>query len=737
MDRVIEVDADSFGTPPTRDGIRRFLDRVAPLWEACGPDDVRGVVLNLGWVMDIVTEWSGDPEQLLPIRSRRMAGWAELRYADLAAFLEMLVDEAERAGVGPVRVGPMFIGVGEFATEIVRAPDPDEDVASAALYAERSGWYERHPEAFPKPIAVTLHGPGIDPGARLHADTHRYATRPDGLREGESFAAFLGDQWRSLTEVVGFTLIHLRDEFTTPMHAGRMDHDGGTTPASAAQITAWTDGVIDLVRAVKQARPEALVLLYSSGLAPTAEWRFGRLDTHRLVAAGDVDVWIEQTWGGAWQDWWDAGWAGWTFQLAYLLQRGAVIADANRERATPCKRYKLVQALDGWEPYDTFHDYPGKLRWGIWAFSHAAALADGRAIVPDGSYVAVLNDRTRTLMDERDVRWLATELDAAEASAAALERIHGPVVVHDRASVQRLVDDHTDQHAGEWIEEQLGFLLKWGLPVLAATTADRLAALDVDGVVLQVPVAADPERDATVAAVPALVVGRADLLSTPIARLAGVTPADRQIEPGYALVHTASPDLRPRGWISMPPHVVVDLADDVEVLQRTDDTALLTRRGTLLAWQPPDWANPANRQLPHYQIGGVEPHIEAVRALQTSLRAAGHLGVDPLPVHGPACVHAWRSGGVLHLLFGNVESGWIGDSRHPRAVVVHVPDALIVDRTDPVLVTVPDGEVLDPTPATPGQAHHTFEVRVPPEGCVVARLERRPPAQDPTTRSTP
>ncbi len=723
MDRVLELDVDVFGLPPHPAAIRGVLSRLAPLWEASGPDDVRGLVLNLGWVMDLVTEWSGDASQRLPLRSRRLAAWCELTYADLGALVRHIREEAAALGLGTLDVGPLFIGVGEFATEIVRAPAPGEETSSAALYAERSGWYERHPELFPMPLAVTLHGPGIDPRVPLHADSNPYATRPDGLAEGEPFPAFFADQWRSLLEMVPFSLLHLRDEFTTPMHAGRMDHDGGSTPATQAEIDGWTDGVVALTVAIKRAAPDTLLILYSSGLGPTADLRFGRLDTHRLVAAGAVDVWIEQTWGGAWQDWWDAGWAGWTFQLAYLLQRGAIIADADRERATPCRRWKLVQALDGWEPYDTFHDYPGKLRWGIWAFSHAATLTVAGPRVPHGAYVAVLNDRTRTVMAEDDVRWLATELDAAERSAAALETVAGPSLVHDRSSLRALVEHHTDQHAGEWIEEYLGLLLKWGLPVLSATTAARLADtafedVAVEGAVVQVPVADDRARDARLAEVPRLVAGRADLLAPAVRTTAGLELGDGMADAGYTLGRSSSSDLRPTGWISMPPHARVATEPDVVTRYASPGTTLLTERGPMLSWQPPDWANPANRQLPHYQLGGVEPHIEAARALHRALARQGRLHVDPVPAHAPVSVHAWRSGGVLHLLLGNLESGWIGDARHPRQVTVRWPE-VTAGMHRPVLRTLPDARVLEPVDDDAGTA---FRLEVPPEGCLVAQL---------------
>ncbi len=74
-------------------------------------------------------------------------------------------------------------------------------------------------------------------------------------------------------------------------------------------------------------------MAYSSGISSTAEWRVGCIDIEAIVADGALDIWIDQTWGGAWQDWWDDWWKGWTYQFANLLGHGVPMREGNKARA--------------------------------------------------------------------------------------------------------------------------------------------------------------------------------------------------------------------------------------------------------------------------------------------------------------------------------------------------------------------------------------------------------------------
>lgn len=64
---------------------------------------------------------------------------------------------------------------------------------------------------------------------------------------------------------------------------------------------------------------------YSSAASAIGELRVNTFDLEKLVADGYIDVFISQSWAGAWQEWWKQDILGWTFQLSYILAHKAMI----------------------------------------------------------------------------------------------------------------------------------------------------------------------------------------------------------------------------------------------------------------------------------------------------------------------------------------------------------------------------------------------------------------------------
>ena len=700
MDRFVEIDCDVFGSPPRVDQVKTVLARLKPILSSSREGSEVGLVINFGWVMDLVTLWSGDPLQKLPIQSHRLAGWSGITYRDLCDLILKIRETAEDLQIPSLRIGPLFIGVGEFATDIVNgSEDLEQDEDSGAIYQERSAWLRAHPEIFPFSERITLHGKGIDLRVALTSDSAEYASFPEGIPNGTTFAEFFARQWESLSNYVGFSLLLLRDEFTTPVHAGRIDFDGGTSPASAMEIQEWTDAVATLTNAIKASSSSTWLMLYSSGLSPSVDYHYGRLDTQRLVQRGSFDAWIEQTWGGAWQDWWDAGFAGWTFQLTNLCSRLGLIKSASRPFALQGPRvYKLIQLLDGWEPYDTFRDYKGKLKWGIWAFSQANYRDEsGRLHHTDGSYFAIANDNQQELITLEEAKWVANEVSLAEEAAERKTEQIGFVLP--------LQNSEAKHHSPPvFIEEAISLLAKWGF-MFAGTASAGEHLLEMSIVAPSNSIHKARQR---------LLVGRPEDLSEEMKTKLEIKERSGTEPAGFKTSTTKFKGLRTKFWPYLYSHRVTSSALAV---MSTKNSPLIVNKGLDLLLFPPDLANPLDRRVTHYQLGAIEPFVGASRLLQDLAAQASMPMIGPVATHEPTSLMVWLDPDELLILLGNVESGWMGDSRFPRIARITLPPALsqfsvLSDASHPATLAIkPDGCV-------------EIETSVPPENMALVRVRK-------------
>jgi hypothetical protein len=147
----------------------------------------------------------------------------------------------------------------------------------------------------------------------------------------------------------------------------------------------------------------------------------------------------------------------------------------------------------------------------------------------------------------------------------------------------------------------------------------------------------------------------------------------------------------------------------------------------ILVWQPPDLADPGNPLSPRSQLGSHSPYLEAYRGL--AARTPRGVRVEPVAVHEPVTVQVWRSGGVIHVLAGNLESRWLGDSRFPRRATVILPlERLELEPGRPYVLRVINADAPALRPHGDDPTELRFQIPVPPEGCVVARLEPQGPS---------
>lgn len=649
-DRWLEMDLTWFQPEKSIEmQLDELLDRVAPLLNAATGE--RGILFNLGWLIDVVTEWTGDPAQTLPLRSRRTAAWAQRTYGDLRTFVTTFRSRALVHGFVDLKIGILFVGW----SHVVWPPE-------LKIYDFESDWYARHPELYGEPKSL-IGMPDLHPHRRLHADSYPYAAFPNGLPESTYFPDFFGAQWGSFARAVGFDVLLLRDGLMGPMIYTRNGPFGTRLPADPAVTAEFSQAVRDLYRSVKQAAPEKLIFGYSSAISPIADWRVGAVDFEALVADGFIDGWIEQTWGGAWQDWWHQLWKGWTFQMANLLTRGAMIAAANRKRATPCRFYCLIETWDGWEPWDTLHQVPHKLRWAMWAFTHAAVAMLGQLELPVGAYISWMNNGAMALLSDDDVMYLNRHLTQAQVNAEAVDRVYGWTLVYHRRAMEWLSAHHPDWNVSEWLDDQAALLMKWGVPIGAITRGEWLENGSVPRAMISGVTGSEGASGLTAAAA-LLLVGRADQFSAAQLAQAGTQVTGDLVADGFHVSdgEGAPPYDRPY----LPEHAAVTPLADAETLYASAVTPLLIRRGSQAFWQPPDWSEPFNQFVPKYQLGSTFPHFRAAKLLHDLARAAGISHLEDVAYAEPIAFHVWRSDGRIYVLLGNLESGVFGDARTPR-----------------------------------------------------------------------
>lgn len=714
-DRWLEMDLTYFdpdaALPPQLDAV---CERLAPLLRPV--EGEYGIFFNVGWLIDLVTEWTGQPEQLIPTRSRRTARWAAHTYQDLADFVALLRRAAEQRGLERLKVGVLFVGW----AHVVWPPE-------LKIYDFDSAWYARHPELYEPPRSF-INMPDLHPINRLKADDYPYAAFPAGLADNTYFPQFFGAQWAHLAAFLNLDALHLRDGLTGPMIYTRNGPFGTAAPADPAVVEAFSQAVRDLYKYVKLASPDRLLFGYSSAISPVADWRVGCVDFEALVADGYIDAWVEQTWGGAWQDWWHQLWKGWTFQTANLLTRGALIARANQQRATPCRFYNLIETWDGWEPWDTLHQVPHKLRWAMWAFSHAAVIAPDGVHVPAGSYISWMNNGAMALLSAADVEYIGAHLNQAQASAAQIEVVYGVTLVYNRAALAWLSAQHPDWNVTEWLDDQAAMLMKWGVPALSITRAEWLPAVRLasNTLLAQTPARLDAAARAALVNHPAplMVTGRADIVDDDVQAALGISATEQRFAPDFYVSAGLSEQTPPYDRPYLPAHVAVETAPGTVTHYRSQHTPLLTQRGSRSYWQPPDWSEPFNQFVPKYQLGSTYPHYAAARLLHEMARAAGLSYVDVPARPMTVAFHLWRSGGQVYALLGNLETGEFGDARTPRAVTLHLSRAQLGLDTGALCLTpvdVPGAAVLA---SAQDSQWAVFTVHLPPEGSAVYCVAR-------------
>jgi hypothetical protein len=468
--------------------------------------------------------------------------------------------------------------------------------------------------------------------------------------------------------------------------------DAASTNVTENQL--WIDGVRELFRRTKQAAPQTLVFGYSQEATAVGGWRVGLSDVEELVADGFIDAWVDQSWAGAWEDVPTrfSKTTGWTFHLPYILIHRAMIEGGNRRRpsGTPrCKHYVLHGLFDAYEGFDTLHKVPLKLQWGVWAYALAALVrpttdggeAGGDLRFADGHYASWANsysyvtgsitnpldddsylDRPTGLITCTDVAWLCGVLDGADAAVAGVTEVSGPTVLYDRAALAAVMASAPADNVNEWVDEQLGIMLKYGLPLLKVGRIEDGVDPTVhrDGVVLSIPTSVSGALVANLTALaatgaPVVILGRCDridpaLLALVDARCSTTTGVDA---PYYGPARFAATGTTAN--ISLSRHVRVTAgpnADAASVETLPNGNVVMVGRGTTMYAQLNDYTSPVTSNLAVQNYG----HVTAHYTLASGLVWPPIRDIVGLTTTRPITLHTWSEGtGTRGILAGNLE----------------------------------------------------------------------------------
>jgi len=707
-DRWLEIELYWFDAADVERSADTFWARYAPLYR--GASGHKGIVLSVGLTANYILSYSGSPGQEIalpktsgqeighsvrgqldgdtaqrqrawrkrftaPVTAARSVAYGRWTYADLRRLTDALRARAQREGIADFRVAAMTVG---------------QDGA----YGDPMPFAQRHPEAFtrwgeqaPGALASSSH---FDPANALRADAQPLGGLPQGIPEGLPVHALFASQWGAVSRACGLDGIMLRDSMTFPRAYTRYGPWGAYLP-DAAMAARHTAGLAALLRGIKQANPRTLTMAYSTAATATSDWRGNGIDLERIAREGNLDF-VDQTWAGAWgevgvreQTFWNAPLLGWTYQLGTLLLHAAVLAD------TGVRHYPIIETFDAWESWDTIHTAPERLRWAIWAYSHAAVKTPKGLRMPAGSYISWGN-HGHELLSAGDVAFLSGELDAAAADAAQTVDIAGPTLVYSRdAAAGQLTRLASGFDPRDRLDEQVGTIVKWPLPVLSATRAEWLPQVRSDlfvfGATTDMPAGQldTIERMGDRGQAMAFFGSVAGGTNPALAKLLGVSSLphrpkvqDRMLR---AVPGASWPaNLVNAGAFNAPPPVAQVTAPAGSVVYAFGESAGLVLdqggRRNLALWDPVPLFDYWYRPLKDLLNGDPTPFALVAATLNVQLAKAGAFGAAEVDLAQSGTIAAWTRGdGSLRMLAGNLEEGLRDDADRSRRMLLNLPQA--------------------------------------------------------------
>jgi len=705
-DRWLELDLYWFDKDNILASVNKFWQRYAPLFK--GITGWRGVILNVGWLMDYIYEWRGDLNDSLPLpksmyqSSCKMEGqltgntrerirkwkrrakklvtkkvaYQNWTYGDLKVLAQTLRKvAAEKYAVKDIKVGSLVVGW-------------------ASIYGgNKSTFTTKHPQVYKGSISVESFGPALNVEGKLNDDPASYAAFPNGIKKGMPIYEFFGAQWGCLSRTVGLNAIVLRDSVIGPGIYRRVGPYGRRAPADPDKVARWSKATTNFVKSTKLGNPTAVVFGYSSAASAVADWRVNCVDLETIAKQGYLDGWIDQTWAGAWNEvgvrnfFWNVPYLGWTYQMANVLLHAAVLAD------TDVHHYVLTETFDAWEPWDIIHTAPERLKWGMWAYHHAALKTPKGVKMPRGTYISWGN-KGKELLSPEDVDLLVNTLNEAVSDAQQTQEVFGPTLVYCRDAMQWQNENAPEQTIKEWIDEQMGTVMKWAIPAFSVTRSEWLPHIKTDLPIIQTPVHLKKEElDYIIKLIksgcPVAIFGSpAGGIDPMLAKLVGIKTLDKK--PGPVELHTAMLVDKSLGYSNGIPNnfsffssvTANKVTNDTKVVYSVKNSAALTIALSggqkVVFWDPavievedyPKWSDKSLNEW----IGSTYPYLLVARVLSDFLKGSNSPYTENIAEDSPVSVGAWQlNDGSYRILAGNIEEGLHYQANQSKHIILNIP----------------------------------------------------------------
>ena len=709
-DRWLELDLYWFEKDNIQQSAEEFMDRYYPMFE--NVEGWKGVILNTGWLLDAVVGWNGDLNQkiVLPVGMKRPPFYSDkgtltgttperkkqslLRfdrsskiitveyedwtYGDVKELCSTLRKYANKKyGIKDLKVGTFVIGWDE------------------AYSGNKSEFSKRQPQLFVKGPFDPEVGV-IDVRNSLIKDNTKYGAYPKGVEDGLPFTAFFANQWGSLSEAVGYDAIVLRDAMIGVATYNRYGPYGKTASSDTAKNNSMSRSTAELVRLSKQANPDALIIGYSYAGSAVGEWRVNCVDIESIAKEGYLDAYIDQSWSGAWNEagerhyvdnFWSYPKLGWTYHLNYILLHAAMLAETNT------RHYFLTDIMDAWESWDIIHTAPDRVKWGIWAYSHAAVKTPTGIKVPAGGYISWCNQGKR-LMSKEDVAFLSGEYDKAQVDAKNIKEVYGPTLVYNREGMQWMMDNAPDKNIKEWVDAQAGSFMKWSLSVMSATRIEYVPEVKSDMFVFQTPVHMSKKNtrivlDAIETGKPVVITGSiVGGIDREILEKVGVHAGNGWAED---ITYIGDLDGKAGGIYDDIPNTFplyhlsngdFSVDDEVKVIYKVFWSPALmynnSNNKNVLLWDVPEHSNIVDLTWgisTDRVMGSIYPWLLGTRVMQQMLKENGSpYATNMIPLKPVSALFWQTNDGVFKLLAGEVEEGICHQSNRATSVQWNIPE---------------------------------------------------------------